>query len=268
MRPQDPRLVTIAVSHYCEKARWALQRAGIDFEEQRHIQALHYGATLWHARTLFAPVLRTARGPVLGSGPILHWVDAQLPAAQRLFPDSAELARELLRWLELFDATLGVETRRWLYLLGFERLSKRRALDLIAQGTPPWQRWVCRLVLPLAELFFRRRLAINRATVARGIERIERVFGEVSAALSDGRRYLLGARFSAADLTFASLSALVLMPPEYGVKLLDLDELAAGDRLLVERLRSTGAGQFALRLYAEERHARLRASPLGGRTFG
>ena len=27
------RLITIAFSHYCEKARWALDRAGIVFEE-------------------------------------------------------------------------------------------------------------------------------------------------------------------------------------------------------------------------------------------
>ncbi len=31
-----PRLVTIRYSHYCEKARWALERARVDFVEERH----------------------------------------------------------------------------------------------------------------------------------------------------------------------------------------------------------------------------------------
>ncbi|MCW3023116.1 MAG: Glutathione S-transferase family protein, partial [Conexibacter sp.] len=35
-----PILVTIPISHYCEKARWALDRAGVAYEERRHLPAL------------------------------------------------------------------------------------------------------------------------------------------------------------------------------------------------------------------------------------
>src|SRR5215475_11254459 len=35
------RLITIPISHYCEKARWALDRAGIAFREERHVQLVH-----------------------------------------------------------------------------------------------------------------------------------------------------------------------------------------------------------------------------------
>ena len=35
------RLITIPISHYCEKARWALDRAGIEYREERHIQGVH-----------------------------------------------------------------------------------------------------------------------------------------------------------------------------------------------------------------------------------
>ena len=35
------RLVTIPISHYCEKARWALDRAGIPYREERHVQGIH-----------------------------------------------------------------------------------------------------------------------------------------------------------------------------------------------------------------------------------
>ena len=35
------RLVTIPISHYCEKARWALDRAGIAYREERHVQIVH-----------------------------------------------------------------------------------------------------------------------------------------------------------------------------------------------------------------------------------
>ena len=36
------RLITIPMSHYCEKARWGLERLGIDYYEDRHLQSFHY----------------------------------------------------------------------------------------------------------------------------------------------------------------------------------------------------------------------------------
>ena len=39
--PARPRLLTIPISHFCEKARWALERAGVDYEEQAHLQLVH-----------------------------------------------------------------------------------------------------------------------------------------------------------------------------------------------------------------------------------
>jgi hypothetical protein len=37
-------LVTIPISHFCEKARWALARAGLQYTEQRHVQIVHIAA--------------------------------------------------------------------------------------------------------------------------------------------------------------------------------------------------------------------------------
>lgn len=32
----------ILISHYCEKARWALDRAGITYRERPHLQVIHW----------------------------------------------------------------------------------------------------------------------------------------------------------------------------------------------------------------------------------
>ncbi|MEW5299062.1 MAG: hypothetical protein WDW36_002111 [Sanguina aurantia] len=61
--------------------------------------------------------------------------------------------------------------------------------------------------------------------------------------------YLVGDRFSAADLTFASLAAPVLFPPEYGAAMCDLKKLGPEFQTLVAELRATVAGQHALRMY-------------------
>lgn len=44
--PETPvRLIVIPVSHYCEKARWALTRVQIPFVEERHMPPFHRLAT-------------------------------------------------------------------------------------------------------------------------------------------------------------------------------------------------------------------------------
>jgi glutathione S-transferase len=64
---------------------------------------------------------------------------------------------------------------------------------------------------------------------------------------------LVGGRFSAADLTFAALAAPVLLPVECRAVQPTLDEAPAGMREEIVRLRTTVAGRFALRLFAQER---------------
>ncbi len=51
-------LVTIPISHFCEKARWALDRADVQYTERRHVQLLHCVAARRAAGALTAPALR------------------------------------------------------------------------------------------------------------------------------------------------------------------------------------------------------------------
>ncbi len=71
--------------------------------------------------------------------------------------------------------------------------------------------------------------------------------------MADGRRYLVADRFTSADLTFAALAAPVLLPdrgiPAYPAVEVVLDAM----RNVVESLRETSAGEFGLRMYAQER---------------
>jgi glutathione S-transferase len=65
-----------------------------------------------------------------------------------------------------------------------------------------------------------------------------------------GRKFLVGDTFSNADLTFASLAAPIVFPPE--LTLYNVEKPPAFEEL-VAHYRSTPAGQFALRLFAEHR---------------
>ena len=82
---------------------------------------------------------------------------------------------------------------------------------------------------------------------------MRRVFDAVGERLADGRRYLAGDAFSAADLAFAALAAAVLLPPRYGVRLPSPEELPEPFGAEVRALREHPAGRFALGLYDQGR---------------
>lgn len=58
------RLITIPPSHYCEKARWALETVGADFREERHPPLLHLRSVRAAGGRRSTPVLR-GRGVVV-----------------------------------------------------------------------------------------------------------------------------------------------------------------------------------------------------------
>ena len=82
---------------------------------------------------------------------------------------------------------------------------------------------------------------------------MQATFDAVADRLDDGRPYLCGDRFTAADLTFAALAGSVLMPPEYGVPLPRPDELPAQMAAAVRDLRAHPAGEHAMAMFRDER---------------
>ena len=55
-------LITIPISHFCEKARWALDRAGVEYEERAHLQVIHWLAVKRAGGREHAPVPRRRAG--------------------------------------------------------------------------------------------------------------------------------------------------------------------------------------------------------------
>jgi glutathione S-transferase len=250
------RLVTIPISHYCEKARWALERAGMPYRGERHVQGIHRLAARRAGGGATVPVLVTPEGAIGESQEILLWVDERIPVERRLFPSDLGARARLDALCRRLDERLGPSGRRLMYV---HMLAQRKlVLSFNDQGVPLWEDRALRFGWPLMRRFVARELGI-----APGVEREDEaaVFQEldfVASILADGRPYLCGARFGAADLTFAALSAAVILPPKYGVLLPQPDLLPRHTAALVERAREHPAGRFALSLFAE--HRRERAS--------
>jgi glutathione S-transferase len=251
------RLHTISFSHYVEKVRWCMDRLGLDYEEVPNVGIL---GVLLTGRTV--PSLEVAPGFTrIGDSPrILRYLwgeySGRLPTERTRFLEPGTQALELE---QKFDRRLGIDVRIWAYA----HILKRRDLALRSWGIaepaiPGWQRALLRVMAPLLRLAVRRMLGVTPGRAVVALERTRQAFDEVDSLLADGRRYLLGDELSFADITFASLAALAVVPPEFAGRSLRsggfaIEDLDAGWRAEVEDFRRRPAGQFVLRLYREER---------------
>jgi glutathione S-transferase len=182
---------------------------------------------------------------------IIDWVDARTAPERRLVPEDPELAEEARALAKHYDKVFGPETRRWVYF----QLRGRRdiANAYLTTGVPDWERRTFSATYAPIQFVVNKVLDITPETAAESDRRMREVFDEVGERLADGRRYLVGDRFTTADLTFAALSAPLIAPPEYGVPLPSLEEMPAPMAATVRELRAHPAGAHALRMFREER---------------
>lgn len=240
-----PTFVTIPFSHYCEKARWALDRAGIAYTERGHMPLFAWVPALLAGGGRTVPTLVTDDGPVTDSTEILRWADRRGDAPP-LFPGDAPEAAKLE---EDLDHRLGPHARRLAYSYLLPEL--RSQVDGVHRA-PAAERTAAKLFAPAVNAIMRRGMRIDDAGVARSRVKVDEVLAEIGARLADGRRYLVGDRLTAADVTFAALATPLVLPPE----LADFVPMASLPAAMVatrDLYRATPAGTFAMRLYAEDR---------------
>jgi glutathione S-transferase len=248
------RLLTIPISHYCEKARWALERARLDYREERHVQGIHRLAAR-RAGGSTVPVLVAPQAVVASSREIVVWADARLAHEDRLFGQGGGPDDPLRGICDRLDEVLGPAGRRLMYVHMLEQ--REIAVRYNNQGVPAWEARVISLGWSGMQRFVSRALGIHPG-VEREDERV--VFAEldhVASLLADGHPYLSGERFGAADLTFAAMAASVIFPPAYGVRLPQPAELAPSTAALVERARAHPAGAHAMRMFERHRGERV-----------
>jgi glutathione S-transferase len=228
-------LITIPISHFCEKARWGLERTGVPYRERAHLQVFHRFAVKRAGGGTTAPVLVWDGRVLADSADILEAASAQAPPGLKLFPDDPRAAEEVRALERDFDEQLGPEGRRWMY---YEMRGRGDlAREYGCTGVPGWQRRLLPLVYPHAARAIDRFFEITPETAAHSEAVVHATFDEVAGRLDDGRPFLCGESFTAADLTFAALAASVLVPPEYGVPLPQPDVLPARMATKVQELR-------------------------------
>lgn len=254
-----PRLVTIRFSHYNEKARWALERCGVAYEEEPHLPLLHAfgvmrvrlrGGTDERTSTRYStPVLVTDDGPLFDSTEIARYASDKAGGA--LYPESCGGAVEELDGL--FSSRLGHPAR----VVAYEALLPNSSLmrQLAKENVPGVEAAIFSAGLPLFRTAIQRSLRINARSAEKSRSRIEELFDVADERLADNA-FLAGPAFSLADITFSALAAPALCVSDadgYGARLPGLDEAPPILADFALRLRERPAGAHAMRMFAEYR---------------
>lgn len=253
------QLITIPFSHYCEKARWALDLSGQPYQEQGYFPGAHLAATALRQRGKSVPVLITPTQCLTDSTDILAFVARQQSnCGPRLFGNDAVMAKQITTLEERFDEHLGPATRLLAYhylLAAPAQLSK-----FAGPGFGPLGRvcigGVMRIIKPLIEKSYR----INEPRARTAADHIAAIFRDMEILLDQNKNFLVSGQFSAADLTLAALAYPVLMWPEMiyrrdrGVMTDDpIDHVPSAFAEIVDKFRATAAGQHCRRVYLEFR---------------
>lgn len=245
------RLITIPASHFCEKTRWALQLANIDFVEEGHITQLHRRPVKRVGGKGTVPVLVTKEGIFDGSDEIMLWIATQSKGSLNLFPIESTQKAEVAKWMKLFDDELGVATRlvSYSWLFQNQKLLKR----IGKHGIPTWQRMILPLLAPLASRVRGKKLNLTPELVDSSIKTITSILNTVSDHLDAGNSFLVGDQLTIADTSLAALAGLVTIPEGYGTPQARMEELPAAVPDQIDIWRQTTAGEFIQRIYRDYR---------------
>ena len=251
---QQPfRLITIPVSHYCEKVRWALDYLKLPYVEEPHMPPFHrFLTTKFGGKS--APVLITKDGNVTDSTDILKYLDSIVVSDSKIYSTNPEQRQQIEELEEFFDEELATATRQWGYFNVIDR--KKIIQDKWCQGVPFIEKLLFPVVYPLMRSVVKKKYHVNAESAAQAYEQIKSIFVKVSSLLADGRNYLVGDKMSAADISFASLAAPILQPPQHPSNSSGLQQLPAKMLSEIKTIQETTAGQFALSLYENWRYER------------
>jgi glutathione S-transferase len=244
------RLYTFTISHFSEKARWALDLNGISYDEERLLPGPHQSTIRRLAPGSSVPVLRHDGVVIQGSSAIVDYAERQLGATKLAPPQGAAgRAKELEA---LADRAFGLGTQRIFYGALFAR--PKTIVDMWSQGGPWWGRAMYALTFPLIRPTLRRMYTILPGPIQEAKDLFCRAFDETDRALASAP-YLLGETLSRVDVTVASLLAPLCRPPEHVLRWPKDTEMPSELVDFIREFEDRPTSGFVRRMYRDHRRA-------------
>jgi glutathione S-transferase len=209
-----PVLWQYSFSNYNEKVRWALDFKGIRHRRRSLLPGGPRSLSFSRGRGTI-PVLDLDARRIVDSTRIIGALEERQPEPA-LFPsDSGERARAL-ELEDSLDEETGHDVRRVLFWEARHRTSW--TVEFMSTDQPRATRSLLRAMMPGVRAVMRRRFAIRREDVERSRTTLRAALDRIESERG-GRDYLVGDRFTIADLTAAALLYPLVWPQEFPYEL-------------------------------------------------
>jgi glutathione S-transferase len=206
-----PVLWHFPVSHFNEKARWAL-----DFKRVPHVRRVlvfsYLPRALWATGQGSLPILWIHGRAIADSTRIIEELERRHPDPP-LYPADPALRRRALELEDFFDEQLGHALRTAILAPLFAH-DPDGAVAALTTGMGEGARRGIRAVFPLFRALYKARHKINAATIEVAPTKVRSGLDRLAAEIQPSG-YLAGDRFSVADLTAAALFSPLVQPPEF-----------------------------------------------------
>jgi len=208
---ETPELFHFPVSHYNEKVRWALDFKGWPHRRTALVAGFHIPRTRWLSGQNRLPVLVLEGRAMHDSTAIIAELELLRPEPA-LYPSSSPDRARALALEDHFDEQAAPDLRRlfWSTYIDDTANCARLATD----GFRPSTQWLWRTLFPAIRPAFRRNMGVGRAQVATARKRLAQHIDRIESEIGPGG-YLVGDRFTIADLTAAAVMTAILRPPEF-----------------------------------------------------
>ncbi len=201
------------ISHYCEKVRWALDYKGIDYQIKNHLPGLHSRTATRLASSSSLPILVHGDKVVQSSSDIITYLDSQFPQTP-LTPENKALKPEALDWEKFADEQIGIAVRLICYNVLLDH--PKVVIPFFTHNGPWYGPLVMKVAFPKLSAVMRNKMMISAQTAAKANRQLSNALDKVNAQLQN-RPFLVGDKFSRADLAVASLLAPLCKPKQYGL---------------------------------------------------
>lgn len=215
MAHTEPTLWQLPVSHYSEKARWALAHKNVKHRRRSPLPGSHMvvALALTRGKENTFPILQMDGRTIGDSTAVIAALEQRFPDPP-LYPADPDQRRRALELEEFFDEELGPYAR---FLPFHELVNEPEIFAEVAADAVPGP---LGKVKPMVGLYARTYTSLRFGVRDKGAAQIARE--KVVAALdrldaelaAGGGEYLVGESFSVADLTAASLFYPIVNPPE------------------------------------------------------
>jgi glutathione S-transferase len=242
-----PVLWHLKVSHYNEKARWALDYKGIPHLRRAVLPGRHREIAQKLAGGTTFPVLVLDGQAIGDSTAIIAELERRQPEPP-LYPSDAEARRRARELEDFFDEELGPYLR--LIVIDHLLADARLFLGAFAPDLGAGRRLMARATFPRLRRAVVARMGIDEASVEHAYRKLREAARRFQAELQPSG-YVVGAGFTVADLTLAALLAPAVAPEQFPYPQPQRDHPALES--VREMLAESGLLEWTLGMYARHR---------------